>query len=121
MYGVHLLNETATMKIKELLKLNVTVDVGNDYSDEFTDDCGTEGFIAEIAFVGPQELTDEGKEHFARALDFDVDVGSDYATVHIPKGDDEQMEKDLTLVMMMFYGASGNAPCSFCDKFFKGF
>ena len=106
------------MKIKELLKLNVQVDVGNDYSDEFTDDTGVEGFTALIAFCGPCELTERGKEHFARALDFDVDVDTDTACIHIPKGDDEQMEKDNTLAMMLFYGASGNVPCSFYDTFF---
>lgn len=113
------MEECVTMKIKELLKLNIEVDVSNDYSDEFTDDCGTEGFYACIAFAGPQKLTKEGEKHFERALDFDVDVDEKYATVHIPEGDDDQMEKDLTLVMMLFYGAAGNAPISFCDAFFK--
>lgn len=107
------------MKVKELLKLNTTVDVSNDYADEFTDDCGTEGFEAIIAFVGPAKLTEEGKKHFSRCLDFDVDVDDCYACVHIPKGDNEQMEKDNTLVMMMFYGLSGNAPISYCERFFE--
>ena len=106
------------MKIKELLKLDVQVDVGNDYSDEFTDDCGNEGFCALIAFCGPCELTERGKKHFARALEFDVNVDTSNACVHIPLGDDKQMEKDLTLAMMLFYGASGNVPCSFYDAFF---
>ena len=109
------------MKIRELLKLNTTVDVGNDYADEFTDDCGTPGFWALIAFVGPQKLTKKGEEHFKRVLDFDVDVDDKFACIHIPKNDDDdQMEKDLTLAMMLFYGASGNVPCSFYDAFFEG-
>lgn len=106
------------MKVKELLKLNINVDVGNDYSDEFTDDCGNEGFCALIAFCGPQELTDKGKKHFARALEFDVEVDESNACVHIPEGDQDQMEEDNTLAMMLFYGASGNVPCSFYDAFF---
>lgn len=106
------------MKVKELLKLNVDVDVSNDYSDEFTDDCGNTGFPAIIAYCGPQKLTPKGEEHFARALEFDVDVDACDACVHIPHGDDEQMEKDNTLVMMLFYGASGNVPESYYTAFF---
>ena len=107
------------MTIRELLKLPISIDIGNDYSDEFTDDCGTSGFTALIAFCGPQKLTPEGEEHFKRALDFEVSVEPDFGCVHIPKGDENQMEKDLTLAMMLFYGASGNVPCTFYDAFFK--
>lgn len=106
------------MKIKELLKLNIDVDVGNDYSDEFTDDTGQSGFEALIAFCGPCELTELGKNHFQRALEFDVDVNDSNACIHIPEGDEEQMEKDNTLAMMLFYGASGNVPESFYNLFF---
>jgi len=106
------------MKVRELLKLQVDVDVCNDYADEFYDENGR-SFVAEIAFCGPQKLTEEGEKHYARVLDFDVDVDESTACVHIPEVDQEQIEKDSSMAMMLFYGAAGHVPESEYKRYFK--
>ena len=44
------------MKLKELLNLDIDVDVSDDYADQFED--GGRLFDSIIAFVGPCNLTD---------------------------------------------------------------
>ena len=105
------------MKLKELLKLNTTVDVSDDYADQFED--GGRWFDSIIAFVGPCKLTEAGQEKYKDIMDLDVDVDDNYAIVHIPKDEDdekmEQMEKD---VMLFFYAAAGYMSESLYKEYF---
>ena len=50
------------MKIKDLIKKDIDVEVYDNVTQE----------IIDISFVGPLELTEEGKEKFKEVLEYDV-------------------------------------------------
>jgi len=56
------------MKIKDFIKQEIDIDVCDDYDES-----------CYIAFVGPVELTDEGKQEFADVMDCDVEIVPDCA------------------------------------------
>ena len=51
------------MKVKDLLKMDIDIDVYDDVCEELA-----------IAFCGAYDLTDEAKEHFAEALEYDCEI-----------------------------------------------
>lgn len=51
------------MKVKDLLRMKICVDVYDNVCEELG-----------IAFDGAMSLTDEGKEHFAEALEYEVEL-----------------------------------------------
>ena len=50
------------MKIKDLIKKDIDVEVYDNVTQE----------IIDISFVGPLELTEEGKEKFKEVLEYDI-------------------------------------------------
>ena len=66
------------MKIKDLLKLDIDVDVYDNVEDGI-----------EIAFCGPMELTPDGQKRFAEVLDYDIelDIGEGICIVYTDKQD----------------------------------
>ena len=74
------------MKVKDFIEQEISVDVVDDVCEELY-----------IAFDGPQYLTEDGKEHFAYALDLDIELTGQYpddavAIVHV---DDEFFHDEL--------------------------
>lgn len=55
------------MKVRDLIKMEIDIDVYDDVCEEL-----------QIAFVGPVELTQEGKNKFGDILDLDVDLRDVY-------------------------------------------
>ena len=104
------------MKLRELIKLDTDVDVSDDYADQFED--GGRWFDSTIAFVGPCNLTDAGKEKYKNIMDLDVDVDESTAVVHIPENEDEKMEEMEREVMLFFYAVAGYMPEDLYEEYF---
>lgn len=105
------------MKLRELLKLDIDVDVSDDYADQFED--GGRWFDSIIAFVGPCHLTEAGKEKYKDIMDLDVDVDESSAYVHIPEEEDEKMEELEKEVMLFFYAAAGYMSEDLYEEYFE--
>lgn len=105
------------MKLRELLKLDITVDVSDDYADQFED--GGRWFDSIIAFVGPCHLTKAGEERYKNIMNLDVDVDECSAYVHIPQDVDEKMEELEKEVMLFFYAAAGYMSESLFKEYFE--
>ena len=104
------------MKLKELLKLDIDVDVSDDYADQFYD--GDRCFDSIIAFVGPCKLTEAGQERYKNIMDLDVDVDESTAIVHIPENEDEKMEEMEKEVMLFFYAVAGYMSEDLYEEYF---
>ena len=86
------------MTVKDLLSMDVDIDVYNDY-----DDFG-------IAFCGPMGLTEDGKKQFGKALDLSMTLrggGDIVAIVHADNDEEAEAASDL------FYALAGF--CSYRD------
>ena len=83
------------MKVKDLLKQEIDIDVYDDVCDELA-----------IAFCGPVELTDEGEEVFADVLDYEITLHNDVAIVGVDD-DDGIWQKKLKKAKKLFYGMAG--------------
>ena len=105
------------MKLRELLKLDIDVDVSDDYADQFKD--GGRWFDSIIAFVGPCNLTEAGKKRYKDIMELDVDVDESSAYVHIPEDEDEKMEKLEKEVMLFFYAAAGYMSEDLYEEYFE--
>ena len=99
--------ERTKTTIEEFLKQDIDIDVCDDVEDEFY-----------ISFVGPVELTDAGREHFAPVLGLEVSIQEDdsMATVMI---DGEDWKKRLAKVRKLFNAAAGYCPAADYEKWFK--
>ena len=88
------------MKIKELLGMNIDVDVCDNVCEELS-----------IAFIGPVYLTEAGKQKFADVLEFDVHFGedeeSDIVTVDVDDKDEAVFERKLASAKKLFDSAAG--------------
>ena len=85
-----------SMKVKDLLEQEVSIDVYDNVCDELA-----------IAFEGPMELTDEGKEHFSEALEFDISLGNDCVWVDVDNEDEDEFERKLALAKELFESMAG--------------
>lgn len=94
------------MTIKEFIKQDIDIDV----YDSVCEDLG-------IAFVGPIELTDEGKSRFNDIMNVEVDIRDDVAIVVL---DSEDWELKLDDCCALFNGAAGYCSSATYDKWFKG-
>lgn len=104
--------ERTKTTIEEFLKQDIDIDVCDDVEDEFY-----------ISFVGPVELTDAGREHFAPVLGLQVFIVEDgdqpsmnLATVHI---DGDDWKKRLARVNTLFKAAAGYCSAESYSKWFK--
>lgn len=95
------------MKVREFLKKEIDIDVCDDYDESCC-----------IAFCGPQPLTKAGEEHFAKALDFDIEVHDDepydsWAIIHVDN------DEEVALARELFVDIAGYCPESTWDKYFE--
>ena len=99
------------MKVREFIQLDEDIDVYDDVCEEIA-----------IAFCGAQELTDEGKEHFAEVLEYDIEIDRsgmfDTAVVHVDDEDDKVWKRKLKKAKEFFYGAAGYIEDSKYKKWF---
>ena len=99
------------MKVRDFIKLEEDIDVYDDVCEALA-----------IYFCGSQELTEEGRKHFAEVLDYDilVDESGDFktATVLVDDEDDKVWKRKLKKSMEFFYSAAGYCNCDDYDKWF---
>ena len=74
------------MKIKDFIKKDIDVDVYDNVTQE----------IIDISFVGPLELTEEGKEKFKEVLEYDVALYEEYTYAIVKCSDEEPKIKWIT-------------------------
>lgn len=100
------------MKVRDLLSMDVDIDVYDDVCEELG-----------IAFCGAYELTDEAKEHFAEALDYEVEFhnngASIVAIVHVDDPDEDVWESRLEKAIELFYSLAGYCAADDYDKWFR--
>ena len=98
------------MKVKDLLKLDIDVDVIDDICDAL-----------EIAFVGPKTLTDEGKEEFKDVLEYEVKLNKEYGYCVIPCDNDPDIKwsKKLKRATALFTALAGYCYEKDYNKWFK--
>ena len=97
------------MTVKDLLQMNVDIDVYDDVCEELA-----------IAFCGPMELTDEGKKEFAEALDYEVELEGSYVTVKVDDPEDKVWKRKLRKAKKLFEGMAGYCSVDDYDRWFKG-
>ena len=96
------------MKVKDLLEQEVSIDVYDNVCEELA-----------IAFEGPMELTDEGKEHFAEALEFPISFGNNCIIVDVDDEDEAEFERKLALTKELFESMAGYCTVDEWEKWFK--
>ena len=98
------------MKVKDLLKMDIEIDVYDDVCEELA-----------ICFCAPQEMTEEGMKHFAEVLEYEIDIDTfnDCATVHVDGDDGNGWKKRLRKAEEFFYSAAGYCADTDYRKWFK--
>lgn len=107
------MNNTRTMKIRELLNMSdVSIDVYDNVCEEIS-----------VAFEwdGTLELSEDGKNYFAEVLDYDITIGDSngyaYGVVDVD-GDEGVWQKKLKAASEFFYAAAGYCSCEDFDRWF---
>lgn len=99
------------MKIKDLLEMEIDVDVYDNVCEELA-----------IAFCGATKLTEEGREHFANVLEYDVNIleNSFLGQVAIVDVDDKEgvWQKKLEGAKELFYSLAGYCSSTDYDRWF---
>ena len=101
------------MKIKDLIKMDVDVEVYDNVTQE----------IIDISFVGPLELTEEGKEKFKEVLEYNVVLYEEYKYAIVKCSDEEPKIKWITKAKKageFFKACAGYCSTKEYDKWFKG-
>ena len=96
------------MKVRDLLKMDVDIDVYDDVCDSLS-----------IAFCGPAELTEEGEAHFATALSLDFTFIGDVALIHVDDPDEKTWKRNLKQAKELFCGLAGYCSEADYNKWFK--
>ena len=101
-----------TMLVRDFIKKEIDIDVYDDVCEELG-----------IAFCGPLFLTEEGKEHFAEVLDFEITIiyGYDFdnAVVSVDDIDDKVWKRKLRKAQEFFESAAGYCSESNFNKWIK--
>ena len=88
------------MKVKDILEQEICIDVYDNVCEELG-----------IAFDGPMELTEVGREKFAEVLEYDVQLhynGADtVAIVDVDDKDDDEFERKLAAAKELFESMAG--------------
>lgn len=96
------------MKVKDLLKMDIDIDVCDDY----TEDCY-------IAYVGVTELTEYGKKEFRRALELECEMYDDIVIIKCyVDGDDDESKKNVKNCTRLFYALAGYCSCTNYRRWF---
>lgn len=100
------------MKVKELLKMDVDIDVYDDVCEELA-----------IAKCGAYELSEEAQKHFAEALEYDCELHSDggytVCIAHVDDHDESVWKHKLSMACELFYSLAGYCAADDYDKWFK--
>lgn len=99
------------MKVKDLIEQEISIDVYDDVCEELA-----------IAFDGPQPLTDEGKEHFAEVLGYDVKLhynGAETVAIVNVDAPGDEWEQHLEKAREFFEAAAGYCSVEDYNKWFK--
>lgn len=103
---------TKKIKVKDLLKMDVDVDVYDNITEELA-----------IAFCGAVELTDEGKFYFEVILDREVELDEENGVAIIDCDDEffpaELDELYLRMAKELFYSAAGYCTEEKYNRYFK--
>lgn len=86
----------ATTKVRDFIKIEQDIDVYDDVCEELG-----------ICFCGPMTLTQEGEEHFAEVMDYDVETDGDVAVVHVDDPDEHVWHHKLYKAKEFFDAAAG--------------
>lgn len=88
------------MKVKDLLEMEISVDVYDNVCDELA-----------IAFEGPMELTEAGLEKFGEVLEYDVTFSNSgnfiNAIVDVDDEDEDEFERKLAAAKELFESMAG--------------
>ena len=88
------------MKVKDLLEMEIGVDVYDNVCDELA-----------IAFEGPMELTEAGLEKFGEVLEYDVSLRGNgnfiNAIVDVDDYDEAEFERKLAAAKELFESMAG--------------
>jgi len=88
------------MKVKDLLEQEISIDVYDNVCEELG-----------IAFEGPMELTEAGKQRFAEALEYDVSLHNNgayvVAIVDVDDEDEAEFERKLATAKELFESMAG--------------
>lgn len=100
------------MKVKDLINLDICVDVVDDVTEELY-----------IAFDGPLILTEEGKRKFEEVLEYPVDMNTDdprlpVAIIGIDDNEDSVWEARLEKAIEFFESAAGLCSSKEFDSWF---
>lgn len=94
--------------IRDLLLMDVDIDVYDNVCESLA-----------IAFCGPMNLTEEGKEHFKDVLDLPVIIYTDNNVAIVDVDDSEGVwQKKLKGAKELFYALAGFCPISDWHKWF---
>ena len=100
------------MKVKDLLTMDIEIDVYDDVCEELG-----------ICFCAPQELTEDGYQHFAEVLEYPIKINTTgqfpVAIVCIDGEDGNGWKKRLRKAEEFFYSAAGYCADSDYQKYFK--
>lgn len=101
----------SNMKVKDLLKMEIDVDVYDNVCEELA-----------IAFSGAIKLTEEGRKHFANVLEYDVNILENpfLGQVAIVDIDDKEgiWQKKLEGAKELFYSLAGYCSSTDYDRWF---
>ena len=99
------------MKVKDLLKMEIDIDVVDDVCEELW-----------IAFCGAMDLTEEAQEKFAEVLEYEVTFsgsGNDMiAIIHIDDPNDDVWESRLEKAQELFWALAGYCDADDYDRWF---
>ena len=98
------------MKIRDFLHLDIDTDVVDNVCEELC-----------VAFVGPIGLTEEGKKHFATALNLNIEVANtcDRAVVSVGAGSIGAWRDKISAAEELFNAAAGYCSEEQWNKWFK--
>lgn len=88
------------MKVKDLMEMQISVDVYDNVCDELA-----------VAFEGPMELTEAGLEKFGEVLEYDVSLNNNgnfiNAIVDVDDEDEAEFERKLAKAKELFESMAG--------------
>ena len=101
------------MTLREFVQQDVDIDVYDDVCEELG-----------IAFVGPQEFTEDGMKEFEDIMDFDVEInehsyfGYPAAIVHVDDEDEKVWKHRIKRIKLFFESAAGYCSVEEYEKWF---
>ena len=97
------------MTVRDLLKMEIDVDVYDSICDEIA-----------IAFCGAVKLTEEGETHFSEVLDYPVEFNRDCSNVIVMLDETEGVwQKQLRKAKDFFWSLAGYCDADDYDRWFK--